>query len=1396
MTNPFDQFDNPADKAAGNPFDQFDKVAPSQKASVGALPVAPKKEPKGLGGRIADAAGAGFMSANLEGFGGLVARKGFELSGYGIDKLKAAYPGKSEDWYKSKQKAIINQTVLEARKSEQDKIKGSDLNIPGTEINPIAFAGGMLGGADPTYALGGPISGKIVGAGAKKVAGRVAANAAEQAVYGAATDAAYQGADILDGLQTKFNVERNLLNAGFGAAVGGGLGVAHEVSPFVKGMFEKRKVDTTPSADPRPTADANTPLTGGEPQQSFKDRAAEVIQNGSAEDIHALFKGTNIPSPWRADVAKFVAKRDADRARGIESDPIDISPIDADSAPQSGVWDVSNRDSAAMRKANPELARTGEVEGAAEQYGAGEPKAAEVTNPFDQFEEAAPEAPEGVVDPVQSTPSTVEVPKDPDHIEGVDDEAPYTREEAQAHVQELTKDWKNAPEFEVVDHVDQIESPEVRQYMIDQDPNGDAMGLYGKDGKVRIFADRVPDRATMNAIIYHEALGHHGLATHFGDKMDSVLQTLMDRNVGSFNKAVDDWMKEFPGEYNGSRVRAAEEVMARMSEGGQIKPVWFDAMAKVVRDFARKNGMKLAITDSEIRVILSMAHRAVIDGKSSVAANGFRTGLSNEDGPGAMFMRRSELKAKDVPEQAWEHLSLGIPDHIPMTDAAAEKLARDAAWTPETIKDMRAAGNLKRQVFIYDKLAKETAATMRYLNEKAQGPEGLTADEMADLIEATAQHGYLFNRIINHGTQVARGLEAMKAVSYSRNNLIRLRAELEKQGTNLAALTDPDEARKFLANYVNMLNGGNPMGASQLMTGIGSPYWWQYPLTWRQNMMLSGLSTQVKASTDMFISQTREMGEKWAATAVGGVHPTEPIAQHIGMVKALMDAQTWINAKNTFKQGGVSRHTQTADPRIPWVSKINDALSAQDAFWKAIFVNGQLYALGARQAKEQLGKGASYDHIWSLGESIALNPTNKMFEEANHLAETTILTNKSTFNTALDQAKLIRPGMTGFEQAQKFLINFMTPFMRTASNGLQEQVLRRTPIGFLSKSVREDLAAGGPRRAIALTKMAIGSTLIAYYWNAADSDKKKMTGDGPKSYAKVQELMASGWTPNATFDEKTGRYVRASNLNFSLDPRSTNNAIASTVAGAREAYEAGAKDGDVANALGGAAYTTMRMLAEMTYVGDLADTFGAVTDRTAQGANKFGVFAAKELGSFYPNLATQVHNMVDPNKHDTSGTGPVDSFVNNLPIVNKMGPIKYDAYGKPLKTGTSLLGIPVLGSKGNGIQQTTDEAELELKRLAETDDKNVISAVQKTITVDGESIKLTREQYADYQKQVGEQLVAQVRELMQTEEYQNLSDKEKIKAVRKIQKDVRTEVRGGIQLNDKQQSKVDADDDE
>lgn len=198
------------------------------------------------------------------------------------------------------------------------------------------------------------------------------------------------------------------------------------------------------------------------------------------------------------------------------------------------------------------------------------------------------------------------------------------------HINNVAGEWKNAPEFEVLQDFEGIDGID-KKSIAAIDPEG-KVRVNMKEVLSQAKAAKVDPETVLTAMTYHEALGHHGLASTFGKRLDGVMRSFYDEGTSDFKKEVNTWMENNPrGKKSESDwiALATEEVLAEMSERGQIPVTLENRIKNVVKSVGRKMGLDLAYSTREIKTILGMAHAATIAGKKGdVAGNGYKYSIS------------------------------------------------------------------------------------------------------------------------------------------------------------------------------------------------------------------------------------------------------------------------------------------------------------------------------------------------------------------------------------------------------------------------------------------------------------------------------------------------------------------------------------------------------------------------------------------------------------------------------------------------------------------------------------------------------------------------------------------------------------------------------------------------
>ena len=205
-----------------------------------------------------------------------------------------------------------------------------------------------------------------------------------------------------------------------------------------------------------------------------------------------------------------------------------------------------------------------------------------------------------------------------------------------AAVDAIVSVWKGPPVVTVVQSVNDIADAKVRRAVM-QDNATNAEGFVAPDGTVYLIADNLESIERAKAVLFHEALGHVGLEKLFRGELDSALTALYKSN-GNIRAKTDAWLFANPDAYaqdTNRTARAVEEILAEMSENGQLRPTMLKRIAAIIRNFARRLGINLAISDADVEAILAAGHERVVNGaqestlvKGMRYINGWRVGAA------------------------------------------------------------------------------------------------------------------------------------------------------------------------------------------------------------------------------------------------------------------------------------------------------------------------------------------------------------------------------------------------------------------------------------------------------------------------------------------------------------------------------------------------------------------------------------------------------------------------------------------------------------------------------------------------------------------------------------------------------------------------------------------------
>ena len=255
------------------------------------------------------------------------------------------------------------------------------------------------------------------------------------------------------------------------------------------------------------------------------------------------------------------------------------------------------------------------------------------------------------------------------------------------------------------------------------------------------------------------------------------------------------------------------------------------------------------------------------------------------------------------------------------------------------------------------------------------------------------------------------------------------------------------------------------------------------------------------------------------------------------------------------------------------------------------------------------------------------------------------------------------------------------PFVRTPTN-IFKYFGERTPLAFASQAVREEILAGGPRRALALAKISLGAMTMSYMGSLAAQGM--VTGGGPKDKALRAEMMATGWQPySLKIGNEYYKYGR-------IEP------LGSLIGMAADAADLlGQLPQEDAEKLGAALVVAIsRNVAQKTFVKGVAGTLNAVA---SQDMNVVKGFLEQELPTILPYSTAlgQATRFNDPVLREVNSV--LDAFKAKVPGYSDTLPPRRNLWGEALALGGGLG--PDLISQIYTSTQKIDPVSQELVRL-------------------------------------------------------------------------------------------------
>lgn len=299
-------------------------------------------------------------------------------------------------------------------------------------------------------------------------------------------------------------------------------------------------------------------------------------------------------------------------------------------------------------------------------------------------------------------------------------------------------------------------------------------------------------------------------------------------------------------------------------------------------------------------------------------------------------------------------------------------------------------------------------------------------------------------------------------------------------------------------------------------------------------------------------------------------------------------------------------------------------------------------------------------------------------------------------------------------------MQLILPFIRTPTNLLKRAGQRTPLLANLSKSVRDDIAAGGVRRAEALGRQAMGAMVMTSMFFAFGEGK--LTGAGPTDPKARRFLRNAGWQP---YSVKIGGQYYSYNR---LDP---NFIMIGAVATAYEAMSPVLAEED-ATLLGEADEMMSALFLGITqtfknkaYFQGVSNFLTLMSAEDEKSLSRIGNTASNFAASFIPAALTQTTDLVQGNEALVEAIGLADKLKKKIPIIKDSLPKKYNWV-----TGQTI-DYPVISNTLGFQSQTVHDTPVmrELRAIGYG-----FSGPEKRLS----KRDLTSEQFSDYSRLTGQ----------------------------------------------------------
>lgn len=550
------------------------------------------------------------------------------------------------------------------------------------------------------------------------------------------------------------------------------------------------------------------------------------------------------------------------------------------------------------------------------------------------------------------------------------------------------------------------------------------------------------------------------------------------------------------------------------------------------------------------------------------------------------------------------------------------------------------------------------AASGEHLIELAKVASTGSEQQMAQFRRALAQHRAIQAQVSGMTAEAGRALNSFKILAESSDQQTRAISEALDAGGGMGFTKDL--ATKLSRLEPHQVNAFVKQSMGAKTKDAVYEAW--------INGLLSSPATHAVNVLGNSITTAWSVGERRVASWIGrglgdqGVPDGEAVAALKGVIEGAKDGMklAWealktgepsdqlakiesvnhraISAENLDLSGPAGRFADFVGEVIRTPGRF---LTAGDEFFKAVGYRMELNAQAFRQAAQE---GLEGEELAARMVNIINNPPENLSMAAVDFSRYV------TFTKPLgDMGQSVQSAANKIPGAR-----IIVPFIRTPTN-IMKFAGERTPLAPISKAVREEIAAGGARRDMALAKITTGSMVMAAAADYAMSGQ--ITGHGPQNPDMRKLLMATGWQP---YSIKVGDTYYSYNR---LDPVGALIGISADIA----EIMGQVGEQDATNLAASATIAVAQNITSKTYLSGLAEFFDVMSGTSAdpEANNTRAVRWIERLaGSIVPAGVAQVERTLSPELSATQGI--IEKLKSRIPGYSDDLPPRRNIFGEPV----------------------------------------------------------------------------------------------------------------------------------